>query len=1212
MSLTASSGVISGTPTAAGNSSFTVQVKDAKNNTGTQALSISIVAAAQPPTVTTTSLSAGTVSSAYSATVSASGGTTPYTWSITAGALPAGLSLTASSGVISGTPTAAGNSSFTVQVKDAKNNTGTQALSISIVAAAQPPTVTTTSLSAGTVSSAYSATVSASGGTTPYTWSITAGALPAGLSLTASSGVISGTPTAAGSSSFTVQVKDAKNNTGTQALSISIVAAAQPPTVTTTSLSAGTASSAYSATVSASGGTTPYTWSITAGALPAGLSLTASSGVISGTPTAAGSSSFTVQVKDAKNNTGTQALSISIVAAAQPPTVTTTSLSAGTASSAYSATVSASGGTTPYTWSITAGALPAGLSLTASSGVISGTPTAAGSSSFTVQVKDAKNNTGTQALSISIVAAAQPPTVTTTSLSAGTASSAYSATVSASGGTTPYTWSITAGALPAGLSLTASSGVISGTPTAAGSSSFTVQVKDAKNNTGTQALSISIVAAAQPLKITTTSLGQASIGVAYSTALQATGGTPGYTWSVTTGQLPAGLSLLASAGQITGIATTAGQSNFTVQVNDSASTPATATQTLSLTVVTGVALDQYGGADSVACPDTSIAFFNVQLVGTHYVLCTPAGHAFWMFSTYVADSTDGGNNYASRITSKYPNTSAWTSNVTQRMLQLGFNTIGTYAGLGSHNMYPLSTYNSAPNANKMPFIYQADIVADCMNSSTYKTKNVYNGINTAVASIARDFPDVFDPNWSPCVNYDIKTVRMAPFTPAISATEPYMVGIALEDDDYTFGFGKGPNTPGAGGGHTHLGWAHAVTSPVQSSGPGGDIGDTLTYSDTQFHGKTEWLNWVQGIAEQTTGVSGSRLGSNVTYAMSNNIYGPADILTVTNCSDASFNSVAGVGVKVTALTATTVTVTLEGGGSSTTGCTVGAGPGYASIAAFNSAWGSTYSTFGSSGGWPKEKTDGTGLADEDGSSVWFPNGAGGGLTNGNPAAQGDLNNFLQRIANKFFSVSRAEAKAVFPNHMLIGPLPINVQSYTQVLIASNFYMDLPEYSVEPIYAASTTADAYNVGFGKAYVLWTTLMAPGESAETDTSWGNGIVANACGITGGTTDFLYTTQNLRGACYQQLVNVYWNAAGSNGNHPVVGLDWWELVDNVGQNQNFGLVSQWDNPYDGTCDVLATLIGGDNGFDCGHDDGNYTNFLGPVKTANQGIFQNLLSLP
>ncbi len=221
--------MISGTPTAAGNSSFTVQVKDAKNNTGTQALSISIVAAAQPPTVTTTSLSAGTVSSAYSATVSASGGTTPYTWSITAGALPAGLSLTASSGVISGTPTAAGNSSFTVQVKDAKNNTGTQALSISIVAAAQPPTVTTTSLSAGTASSAYSATVSASGGTTPYTWSITAGALPAGLSLTASSGVISGTPTAAGNSSFTVQVKDAKNNTGTQALSISIVAAAQPP-----------------------------------------------------------------------------------------------------------------------------------------------------------------------------------------------------------------------------------------------------------------------------------------------------------------------------------------------------------------------------------------------------------------------------------------------------------------------------------------------------------------------------------------------------------------------------------------------------------------------------------------------------------------------------------------------------------------------------------------------------------------------------------------------------------------------------------------------------------------------------------------------------------------------------------------------------------------------------------------------------------------------
>src|SRR4029077_14872814 len=182
---------------------------------------------------------------------------------------------------------------------------------------------------------------------TPYSWSVSAGTLPAGFSLAASTGVISGTPTAAGTVSFTVRVTDAANNTGTKALSIAVAAAAQPPTITTTSLPGGTAGTAYSTTLQASGGTTPYSWSVSAGTLPAGLSLVASTGVVSGTATTAGTVSFTVQVKDAANNTGTKALSIALAAAAQPPTVTSTSLPGGTAGTAYSTILQASGGTTP-------------------------------------------------------------------------------------------------------------------------------------------------------------------------------------------------------------------------------------------------------------------------------------------------------------------------------------------------------------------------------------------------------------------------------------------------------------------------------------------------------------------------------------------------------------------------------------------------------------------------------------------------------------------------------------------------------------------------------------------------------------------------------------------------------------------------------------------------------------------------------------------------
>ena len=585
LSLVASTGVISGTPTAAGTVSFTVQVKDAANNTGTKALSIAVAAAAQPPTVTTTSLPGGTAGTAYSTTLQASGGTTPYSWSVSAGTLPAGLSLVASTGVISGTPTAAGTASFTVQVTDAANNSGTKALSIAVAAAAQPPTVTTTSLPGGTAGTAYSTTLQASGGTTPYSWSVSAGTLPAGLSLAASTGVISGTPTAAGTVSFTVQVKDAANNTGTKALSIAVAAAAQPPTVTTTSLPGGTAGTAYSTTLQASGGTTPYSWSVSAGTLPAGLSLVASTGVISGTPTAAGTASFTVQVTDAANNSGTKALSIAVAAAAQPPTVTTTSLPGGTAGTAYSTTLQASGGTTPYSWSVSAGTLPAGLSLAASTGVISGTPTAAGTASFTVQVKDAANNTGTKALSIAVAAAAQPPTVTTTSLPGGTAGTAYSTTLQASGGTTPYSWSVSAGTLPAGLSLVASTGVISGTPSTAGTVSFTVQVTDAANNTGTKALSIAVAAAVTPVQITTGSVLAGQVGVAYSTMIQATGGTTPYSWSVSSGALPAGLALAPATGTISGTPTTSGSFSFTAKVTDSTLPSAqTATKAFNITI----------------------------------------------------------------------------------------------------------------------------------------------------------------------------------------------------------------------------------------------------------------------------------------------------------------------------------------------------------------------------------------------------------------------------------------------------------------------------------------------------------------------------------------------------------------------------------------------------------------------------------------------------
>jgi len=348
------------------------------------------------PSITTSSLAAGTVDTGYAQTVAGSGGTTPYDWAISSGSLPAGLQLDSTTGEISGVPTTAGTSTFTVRLTDADSYSATRSLSITIAA---PVSVTTASLPGGTTGTSYSQTVAATGGTGSYTWAITSGSLPGGLSLTASSGRISGTPNSAGTFSFTIRATDTAGRTATKDLSITVIT---PVSVSTSSLPAGTVSASYSQTLAATGGAAPYTWSISSGSLPSGLALNAGTGEISGTPTSTGTTSFTVRVTDSVSATATRSLSITVAAAVS---VTTATLPNGAVGTSYSQTVAATGGTGSYTWAITSGSLPGGLTLTASSGRISGTPNSAGTFSFTIRATDTAGRTATKDLSITIAGA---------------------------------------------------------------------------------------------------------------------------------------------------------------------------------------------------------------------------------------------------------------------------------------------------------------------------------------------------------------------------------------------------------------------------------------------------------------------------------------------------------------------------------------------------------------------------------------------------------------------------------------------------------------------------------------------------------------------------------------------------------------------------------------------------------------------------------------
>lgn len=365
--------------------------------------------------------------------------------------------------------------------------------------------------------------------------------------------------------------------------------------VSTTNLPNGTVGVGYDQQLVATGGAPGYTWSIDSGSLPAGLTL-AADGRITGTPTATGAASFTALVQDGLGASAVQPLTVLIVP--PPLAVTTAALPSGTVGVAYTTTLSATGGVGGVTWSLDDGALPHGLSLTAA-GEISGTPTTPGTFLFTVRATDTVGAFNAVGLAIQV----SPPAVTvdtsgwpagpsgSSALAGGTVGVAYTAALTATGGTGGFTWTLVGGALPAGLTL-APGGAISGTPTTAGVALFTVRATDSVGAFTDVLLSINVSPA--PVTITTASLPDGQVGTAYSATLAASGGTGGFTWTLESGALPAGLTLAAS-GAITGTPTASGTANIVVRATDGASSSATRALAITINIPLAITVGTPGG-----------------------------------------------------------------------------------------------------------------------------------------------------------------------------------------------------------------------------------------------------------------------------------------------------------------------------------------------------------------------------------------------------------------------------------------------------------------------------------------------------------------------------------------------------------------------------------------------------------------------------------------
>ena len=429
--------------------------------TGLAILCAATLPAQQTPLrITTTSLPSGNVGISYNAQLSATGGSGAYTW-IWGGNLPPGLHLN-SSGSIFGSPTASGTYNVAVSVTDTLNAV-TQSASFTIRINAAILSIVT-SPPAASLGQSYTQTL-VSGGTPPYTASVTSGALPAGLTLS-SSGVLSGTPSAAGTFNFGVQAGDSSSTK--QTATGNVILSVNPPPLQITNpvgpLFNGTAGTPYTPTTfSAQGGTPPYVWSILSGNAD-GLTMSAA-GVLSGTPVGAGSFAFVVQVADQNGLTATQTFSIVV----NPPSlvITASSFPSGTVGVLYNQTspaAVASGGTPPYTWSVVSGSIP-GLAFVPSAVAFTGTPSSPGSFPITLQAADVAGLTATKSFTVTIAPAAL--TISDArQLPNATLNVPYSQQLTAVGGTSPYTWS--ANGLPKGLTINPSTGLISGVPTAAG------------------------------------------------------------------------------------------------------------------------------------------------------------------------------------------------------------------------------------------------------------------------------------------------------------------------------------------------------------------------------------------------------------------------------------------------------------------------------------------------------------------------------------------------------------------------------------------------------------------------------------------------------------------------------------------------------------------------------------------------------------------------
>ncbi|MBX7218680.1 MAG: putative Ig domain-containing protein [Blastocatellia bacterium] len=481
--------------------SHTITVRATDNCGATTDGTFTLNVGCQTITVTNPAVATGTAGATFSQTFTQTGGNGATTFAVASGTLPTGLTLS-TAGVLSGTPTQTGTFPITVRATDSNNCQGTGA-TYNLVIGCQTITVTNPTTTTGTINTAFSQTFTQTGGIGTTTFALASGTLPTGLSLS-TAGVLSGSPLQAGTFPITVRATDTNGCQGTGA-TYTLVISCQTITVTNPTVSTGTIGVAFSQTFTQTGGFgESITFALASGTLPTGLTL-GTNGLLSGTPTQAGTFPITVRATDQNNCSGTGP-TYNLVISCPAISISPTTLSPAMQGVAYSQLLTASPAAT-YNFSVPGGGLPIGISLTGG-GTLSGTPTQAGTFTFTVQAMNVGNGcTGTQ--SYTLIVRARPTITAATGItrqqgSTGTVSTI--ATVS-DAETAAGSLVVTATTVPAGLSVTGitnTNGTVTATVTASctatvGANTVVLTVTDGDGLTATANLIVNVTANTAPV-----------------------------------------------------------------------------------------------------------------------------------------------------------------------------------------------------------------------------------------------------------------------------------------------------------------------------------------------------------------------------------------------------------------------------------------------------------------------------------------------------------------------------------------------------------------------------------------------------------------------------------------------------------------------------------------------------------------------------------------